>query len=618
MILSGVFFEVVTIFTLLRRILFSYGILALNNTFENYLTDRFSLVELGLFLFSLSLLYLSLARFIKVCPILNIKDKELVLERDNLKRYLNLSKIIFLVLDKDGRVRFINKRGCELLGKKAEEIIGKMWFKDFDKNQQKLRLLERVVKGEMELPDYTEGTLVDKDGNERLISWYTSTLKDKLGNVEGTISSGLDISKKRLLNDELNSNTMKVNSIKNISNHLNHSLELIFSALKILDIVDVIFLVINKEQKITFFNQGGFRDFGYSEKEVVGESVFKFCQKDKVELKRGIENLFNEEKELPEYVETKILTKYGSIRTVSWHLARLKDRDGKIQGIFSSGIDITERKWLEEKLEDNKLQVEFFANLSHELRTPLNLIFSALQMQEMYNKKNLDANNYNNLSNYTKIMRRNIHRLLRLINNLVDITKIDADFYDFKLENHNIVEIVNNVVLSVKDYLSNSSREIIFESKLSERIITCDSVNIERIMLNLLSNAIKFSDEGDKIIVRVYEEGNYIYISVKDTGIGIKQEQQKIIFERFGQADKSFNRRKEGSGIGLVIVKLLVEMHGGEISVKSKYGEGSEFIIRLPNIVLEDEDIEFAAKQFVLKEELVDRIEVEFSDIYEI
>jgi len=568
-------------------------------------------------LLSLSFVYIILFKFVKLYS--RVRSQELSAKRDSLKRYVNLSKFIFLVLDKKGRVEFINQRGSKLLGQSQEEIIGKLWFEEFDKNRQKVKLLERIVKKEIELPDYTEGTLVDKDGNQRIISWHTTTLKDEAGNIEGTISSGMDISKEKFLIEQLNpDNRIRNNTVTNISNHLNHSLELIFSALKILGIVDIIFIVINKEQEITFFNQGGVREFGYSEKEVVGESIFKFCQEDKLEVKKLIEDLFNEKKEVPEYVETKILTKYGKVRTVSWHLARLRDNDAKVQGIFSSGIDITERKWLEEKLEDNKLQVEFFANLSHEMRTPLNLIFSALQMEEIYNKKNLDLDNYKSISKYTKIMRRNVHRLLRLINNLVDITKIDANFYDFNLQNHNIIELIDNVVLAVKDYLGISSREITFESKLAKRIITCDANNIERIMLNLLSNAVKFSNKGDKIAVKVFEDDDYIYISVKDTGIGIKEEQQEMIFERFGQVDKSFTRRKEGSGIGLVIVKLLVEMHGGEIKVESKYGEGSEFIIKLPNIALGEEDIEFATTQFALKEELIDRIDIEFSDIYEL
>ncbi|PRX30374.1 PAS domain S-box-containing protein [Orenia metallireducens] len=579
--------------------------------------ESLSLIDIVAVL-SLSLIYIVLFKFVKLYSKSKVLNKELAVERDNLKEYINLSKFILLVLDKQGRVEFINQRGCELLGQDQEEIIGSFWFKEFNQNQQKIKLLERVVKGEVELPNYTSGTLVDKDGNERIIGWYNSTLKDEAGNVEEIISSGVDMSKERLVKEKFIPNKVKENSITDISKHLNYSLELIFSALKVLGIVDVIFIVVNKEQKITFFNQGGFKEFGYSEKEVVGESIFKFYQGDGIEAKSFFKRLFNEEEEVPEYVETEVLTKYGTVRIVSWHLARLKDNNGEIQGVFGSGIDITERKWLEERVESNKAQGEFFANLSHEMRTPLNLIFSAVQMQEIYTKRNLDKDNYNNLSKYSKIMRRNIYRLLRLINNLVDITKIDANFYDFNLQNHNIVELIDNIVLSVKDYLDSSAREISFESELFKRVITCDATNIERIMLNLLSNAVKFSNKGDKIIVRIFEEQQYIYISVKDTGIGIKEEQKKIIFERFGQADKSFTRRKEGSGIGLVIVKLLVEMHGGEIEVESEYGKGSEFIIKLPNIVLEKEDIEFAATEISLKEELIDRIDIEFSDIYEL
>ena len=117
----------------------------------------------------------------------------------------------------------------------------------------------------------------------------------------------------------------------------------------------------------------------------------------------------------------------------------------------------------------------------------------------------------------------------------------------------------------------------------------------------------------------MYEENEDIIISVKDTGIGIKPEEQKMIFERFKQVDKALNRKKEGSGIGLFLVKLLVEMHKGSICVKSELGRGTEFIITFPIIVLDDQEDKSCNEKQIASHKVVngiDKIEIEFSDIY--
>ena len=167
---------------------------------------------------------------------------------------------------------------------------------------------------------------------------------------------------------------------------------------------------------------------------------------------------------------------------------------------------------------------------------------------------------------------------MKLINNLIDITKIDSDSYDLNLQNHDIVKLIEEIVFSVEEYANRKRIELIFNSEIKEKVIACDLFSIKRIILNLLSNAIKFTDEADTIEVNICDKEGSIFISVKDTGIGIPKDRQKIIFERFGQADKSFTRNSEGSGIGLSLVKSLVEMHGGKIRFKSEYGKGNEFI----------------------------------------
>ena len=190
---------------------------------------------------------------------------------------------------------------------------------------------------------------------------------------------------------------------------------------------------------------------------------------------------------------------------------------------------------------------------------------------------------------YIKMMKQNCYRLLRLINNLIDITKIDTGYFHINEINYNIISLIENITLSVADYIENKGMSLIFDTDVEEKIIACDPEKIERIILNLLSNAVKFTPCGGNIIVNIEDNIDNICIRVKDTGRGIPAEKLDSIFERFVQVDKSLARDHEGSGIGLSLVKALVELHGGTISVKSKEGNGTEFIIYIPCKLVESE-----------------------------
>jgi signal transduction histidine kinase len=160
---------------------------------------------------------------------------------------------------------------------------------------------------------------------------------------------------------------------------------------------------------------------------------------------------------------------------------------------------------LGKELEHSKMTIKLFGQLSHELKTPLNLIFSALQMQKPYINK-VDLKTDDKQTRYTKIIKQNSYRLLRIINNLIDMTKIDANSFDIKVQNVDIVNVVREIVLSVENYIEEQERDFIFESSINKKIIACAPFEIERIILNLLSNAVKFTDYGDKIIVKIFDK----------------------------------------------------------------------------------------------------------------
>ncbi|WP_017212815.1 Cache 3/Cache 2 fusion domain-containing protein [Clostridium beijerinckii] len=290
-----------------------------------------------------------------------------------------------------------------------------------------------------------------------------------------------------------------------------------------------------------------------------------------------------------------------------------KDEIGVLANSFNNML-AENKRLLEETVQYEKLKTEFIANMSHELRTPLNIIFSTAQLFNVLINRDEDLNT-EKMKNYTNSIKQNCYRLVRLVNNLIDITKIDSGYMKLELKNGNIVQVVEDITQSTAEYVEYMSRTIIFDTDNEEKIMAFDEEKLERILLNLISNATKFTEPGDKISVNLYDMDDYIVISVKDTGRGIPEEKVSQLFQRFKQVERLLNRSHEGSGIGLSIVKALVEMHEGTIEVKSVYGEGTEFIICLPvKIVPEDEGKK--NKNGYANQSKVENINIEFSDIY--
>ena len=224
-------------------------------------------------------------------------------------------------------------------------------------------------------------------------------------------------------------------------------------------------------------------------------------------------------------------------------------------------------------------------------------------------------NNKEKIFKNTNIIKQNCYRFIKLINNIVDISKMNSGFFRVNLSNENIVDVTENIVQSISGYINGKDISIIFDTNTEEKIIACDPEKIERVILNLISNAIKFTNKDGGIFVNLIDKGDTVEIDVKDTGIGIEEKYLNNIFERFEQVDKSLSRNAEGSGIGLSMVKSIVEMHDGKISVESKVGEGSIFKIELPVKTIEETGVIEQSKAINNK---IEMINIEFSDIYSI
>jgi signal transduction histidine kinase/DNA-binding response OmpR family regulator/DNA-binding CsgD family transcriptional regulator len=237
-----------------------------------------------------------------------------------------------------------------------------------------------------------------------------------------------------------------------------------------------------------------------------------------------------------------------------------------------------------------KQKTDFFSNISHELRTPLTLILGPVEgiMSGKF------GNSIDNKDEMFKMILYNGTKLLRLINNLLDFTKMEASKAGVKKQKLNISELLKFYVSSVKSGAETMGLNIIFNDNNTEgKLITyTDHDMLEKAVFNLISNSMKFTPKGGNIIVQLDKEENEFTISVKDTGIGIPEDKLEFIFERFNHIDNSSLRKFEGTGIGLALTKELVSALGGKISVKSILNEGTVFTINLPYYKPLDEDME--------------------------
>jgi signal transduction histidine kinase len=181
------------------------------------------------------------------------------------------------------------------------------------------------------------------------------------------------------------------------------------------------------------------------------------------------------------------------------------------------------------------------------------------------------------LKKYLKVMKQNCYRLLRLINNLIDMNRIEVGFYKLDFKNYDVVKIIEDISLSVAEYTKTKGIELIFDTEVEEKFIACDAEKLERIMLNLLSNAIKFTSYGGTISVYSYDSGNERIIAVKDSGIGIDGEKVKTLFSEVNISSSTGTAGEKGAGLGLLICKEFISRNGGRIWVDSIPGEGSTF-----------------------------------------
>lgn len=331
------------------------------------------------------------------------------------------------------------------------------------------------------------------------------------------------------------------------------------------------------------WNKGAQRTFGYSAEEMIGHSIIQLLPPDRLEEEAHILARLHRGERVEHY-ETVRRRKDGRLIDVSLTISPIRDATGVIVGASKIARDITEQKEALRKLAEahaelkraDRIKAEFLATLSHELRTPLNAILGWVQILK-------NGATPEDLEEGVPIIERNVRAQAQLIEDLLDMSRIEAGKISLDVQSVDLAEIVDASIETVRP--AAQGKEIRLTSAFSSigGIVIGDRNRLQQILWNLLINAVKFTPKGGRVHVIIERSNSHVDLSVTDSGQGIEPEFLPQVFDRFRQADSSTTRRHGGLGLGLSIVKHLTELHGGTVRVKSGgVGLGATFTISLP------------------------------------
>jgi PAS domain S-box-containing protein len=335
-------------------------------------------------------------------------------------------------------------------------------------------------------------------------------------------------------------------------------------------------VAIDNEQRVTYLNAAAERQYGVTASGVLGRKLSE------VHSQRWL-------RPEDEAAQQAALRERGEWRGENLHV--LRDgrvlavemsvsvfRDGAASGVLAVIRDVTERNRMMQALQDaDRLKDEFLATLAHELRNPLAPVLNAVQLLHMRGPATPE------LQWVRDVILRQVRHLTRLIDDLMDVSRINRGKIELKRDRIELAQAVQGAVETSRPLIEECGHELIVSLPARPIVIDADLTRLTQVLWNLLSNAAKYMSRGGRIDLRVETHGSEVVVSVKDNGIGLPADKLPTIFGMFSQVESSLSRSQGGLGIGLYLVKRLVEMHGGSVEVRSEgLGKGSEFSVRLP------------------------------------
>ena len=544
-----------------------------------------------------------------------------------------LDKLPYQIWLKNDQKRYIyiNKLGAEKLGLSKEQIIGKSdyEFREYDIAEKCNETDTEVLEKKVDIYNEEHSKIDDYEIWHKVYKFILN--RESKREIIGGVAREISLDKNLQL--EFESNLMSYSNIDEEKKYNNK--KVVHSLLKeIKNIVEYknisIYLYDKDNEKFKFYLSENEKENKLTSDIHINKDIEnKLCSKEII--KNKYEEIYNKlekfkgEKENLEIRHIELANKLFALVVITYdesenyfskkdsYLNEILSKIGYIVKQIENNSEIKciseKKKELEDVIKLESMKVEFLSNMSHEFRTPINIILAITQLLNMHNKSLSDEK----YKEYLNVLKQNSYRLLRLINNIMDITKVNSDSDQLNLVNCNIVSVLEEIVMSTVLYASEKKRNIIFDTDNEEIILACDEDKIERIMLNLISNAIKFSDCDTDIEVKINTnlDLNRVYISIKNYGSNIEFKDREKIFERFYRVDNSLNRKNEGCGIGLFLCRKFIEMHGGEIFLDN-IDNGTQFSFYLPINITEEK----INNPIIQKDSLIERCNIEFSDIY--
>ena len=521
----------------------------------------------------------------------------------------NSANFSSIATDAAGVIQIFNVGAERMLGYAAAEVVNKITpaaISDSEEIIARAKALSvelgtpitpgfeaLVFKASRGIEDIYELTYIRKDGSRFPAVVSVTALRDAQGAIIGYLLIGTDNTARKQVEDE----RMRLDQRLRDQHFYTRSLiESNIDALMTTDPRGIITDVNKQTEALT----------GCTRDELIG-APFRNYFTDADRAEAGINRVLAEGK-VTNY-ELTARARDGKLTVVSYNATTFHDRDRRLQGVFAAARDVTELKRFEQtlqqknaELEDaSRMKSEFLANMTHELRTPLNAIIGFSEVL----RDGLVGPMSDQQRNFTGDILRSGQHLLSLINDILDLSKVEAGKMLLDLDPVEVSSLFVNSLTIVREKAAERRIRLTLEAEDGLGSIMVDARKVKQIVYNLLSNAVKFTGEGGLVTLRAAKVdggrvgqldgkpgrafmpaensfAEFLQISVSDSGIGIAPEDLDHLFKPFSQIDSGLARRFEGTGLGLAMVKLLADLHGGSVAVESEVGTGSRFTVWLP------------------------------------
>lgn len=491
-------------------------------------------------------------------------------ERDFITTVLDTTTLLIVVLDTDGRIIRFNKFCEDMTGYISGDVVGEYVWDLFPsgKSTENIKgIFSKIKYGNYNEKFNTVWNL--KSSKKRVISWSSTCILNSSNDIKAIVITGMDITE--MLENEIKLGKQKRelerNNVKLVENQKAIKSEK-DRAEKYLNIAGVIIIAVNISGEVTLINDTGCEILGKDRNEILGKRWIDIAIQKRhrqAEYEKFDKILAGEIRE-EHHIESEIINSDDEERIIVWKNKLLYHDDGSFAGVLSSGNDVTKQK------EIDIMKSELINTVSHEIRTPLG---SILGFSELILKRDISTEK---TKSYIQTIHKESLRLTALINDFLDIQRMENAKNVFNMEEFRLIDILDDLT-RIFERTPTHKLEIDYQKDIP---IFADYNKILQVLTNLISNAIKYSPNAKNVKVNVEVLGEVVNFCVQDFGFGIERKHTTDVFIKFYRIEQSEKLKIEGTGLGLAICKEIVSAHGGIIWFESEVGKGSKFYFSIP------------------------------------